>query len=509
MLSLAQLWSALISFEFLFRLSTVRNADLIVAMKDGSVQEMGTHNELMKRRGFYYDLVESQLVEKGEAEEPANYTIEQSSETKLKSRNIISAQLSRQQSSTALEIFPDQNQGQKVESNISSRQKLFFRLAILSIPELAYIVVGCIASVIFSIGTPLVAILFGDMLECFSLPPNNAIIQAQTYALMFAGVGLGFLLSTGIQGWMFSISGQRLTERVRILMFKHLLNQEIGWFDLKKNNSGAICTRLSTNAVAISGATGTKVGQMITGITTLFLSAGLALYYNLKLGLVSSVFLPFLCLGIMFHLKMTLNETKMLKNTLENSTKIATESINNIRTVTSLGCEARVLHEYEKTLEEAFVKSKWNTHFRGFILGFANSNAFLAYGVCFLYGTTLIRNSCPDELAITDVFKVALAVLQGGGMIGASFQGLMDMNKAFESAEQIFGIIDRTPEVDVNPQKTVTTSNAVKGDVDLDRAEFCYPSRKEIKVLNKMDLSIKQGEKIALVGPSGRLINII
>ena len=40
---------------------------------------------------------------------------------------------------------------------------------------------------------------------------------------------------------------------------------------------------------------------------------------------------------------------------------------------------------------------------------------------------------------------------QGGAMVGISFQGLMDMNKAFESAEQIFGIIDRRPDIDANP----------------------------------------------------------
>ena len=67
-----------------------------------------------------------------------------------------------------------------------------------------------------------------------------------------------------IQGWMFSISGQRLTERVRIYMFNHMLKQEMGWFDQDKNNTGALCARLSNNAEAISGATGAK-GQIISG----------------------------------------------------------------------------------------------------------------------------------------------------------------------------------------------------------------------------------------------------
>ncbi len=43
------------------RLSTVRNADLIIAMQHGKVQESGTHDELICRKGYYYNLVRNQL----------------------------------------------------------------------------------------------------------------------------------------------------------------------------------------------------------------------------------------------------------------------------------------------------------------------------------------------------------------------------------------------------------------------------------------------------------------
>lgn len=43
------------------RLSTVRNADQILVMKQGKVMERGTHHELLSQRGYYYDLVKSQM----------------------------------------------------------------------------------------------------------------------------------------------------------------------------------------------------------------------------------------------------------------------------------------------------------------------------------------------------------------------------------------------------------------------------------------------------------------
>ena len=45
------------------RLSTIKNADNIICMKDGEVVEQGTHVTLMSRRGIYFNLVNTQIVD--------------------------------------------------------------------------------------------------------------------------------------------------------------------------------------------------------------------------------------------------------------------------------------------------------------------------------------------------------------------------------------------------------------------------------------------------------------
>lgn len=49
------------SFIIAHRLSTIKNADLILVMKDGNIIETGNHDELMKKKGFYADLYNSQF----------------------------------------------------------------------------------------------------------------------------------------------------------------------------------------------------------------------------------------------------------------------------------------------------------------------------------------------------------------------------------------------------------------------------------------------------------------
>ena len=50
------------SFIVAHRLSTIKEADIILVMKDGNVIEKGNHKELLKKKGFYYDLYNSQFI---------------------------------------------------------------------------------------------------------------------------------------------------------------------------------------------------------------------------------------------------------------------------------------------------------------------------------------------------------------------------------------------------------------------------------------------------------------
>ena len=61
--AMSRLMEGRTSFVIAHRLSTIRDADTILVMNHGRIVEQGTHDELLERRGFYYDLYTSQFAE--------------------------------------------------------------------------------------------------------------------------------------------------------------------------------------------------------------------------------------------------------------------------------------------------------------------------------------------------------------------------------------------------------------------------------------------------------------
>jgi ABC-type multidrug transport system ATPase subunit len=62
------------------RLTTIRNADLIIGLHQGEVVEYGSHNELMNKKGLYYELVLAQTRKEIEKDDESNSDEEEEEE---------------------------------------------------------------------------------------------------------------------------------------------------------------------------------------------------------------------------------------------------------------------------------------------------------------------------------------------------------------------------------------------------------------------------------------------
>ena len=131
-------------------------------------------------------------------------------------------------------------------------------------PEWIYIALGSFGSLIMGLSTPLYAIIFGQTMDILSeLDPDVFRQKRDANALMYFLLAIGTAVGAFLQSYMFTIAGENLTSRLRAVTFKSILSQEMGFFDREENNVGSLCTRLSSDASNIQGATGPRIGLLI------------------------------------------------------------------------------------------------------------------------------------------------------------------------------------------------------------------------------------------------------
>ncbi|XP_057376289.1 ATP-dependent translocase ABCB1-like [Daphnia carinata] len=478
------------------RLTTIRNADTILVFNRGVIEEEGNHDTLMNKRGLYYHLVESQE----QSFTPDDPNLNPSGKLEL-----ISDSLPQQ---LKAEANVPENNGDSIQHHLPLQPKdddvSIWKIFQLNKPEWGYITLGVIGSTILGLSTPVYAMVYGELMGLLdpSLQQEEAQHLNDILALIFLGIAFGTGIGAFMQTFMLTIAGEKLTFRVRKLVFQSILKQKIGWFDQLENSVGSLCARLSGDASAIQGATGARIGLLVQVSVSILFALTLSLVYNWKLALVSGVFVPVVLLSGVLEVKMNTGQITAKAKAMEQSTRLATEAISNIRTVASLGLEEKFNTNYMASLREPYKVAKKLTPVRAVIFGLTCNMSCFASVVCMSYGTYLIQN---EDLPYKEVFKVCEALVFGMEMVGQTLAFTPNYGRAKTAAKRIFQLIECDPpdEETANNSSSKSDYSEMEGKVEFRGVHFRYPTRPEGSVLRGLSTVIQPGRTVALVGHSG------
>lgn len=278
-----------------------------------------------------------------------------------------------------------------------------------------------------------------------------------------------------------------------------MLRQDIAFFDKDGNTAGALTSFLSTETTHLAGLSGVTLGTLLMVSTTLVSALVLALAIGWKLSLVCIATIPVLLGCGFFRFYMLAHFQRRSKRAYEKSASYASEAISAIRTVASLTREQDVLRQYRESLAAQQRASLVSVIKSSTLYAASQSFLFLAFALGFWYGGTLIAKF---EYDMFQFFICFSAVIFGAQSAGSVFSFAPDMGKAHHAAGELKTLFDRKPAVDSWSQDGAPL-DAVEGTIEFRDVHFRYPTRPEQPVLRGLNLTVRPGQYVALVGASG------
>ena len=140
----------------------------------------------------------------------------------------------------------------------------------------------------------------------------------------------------------------------------------------------------------------------------------------------------------------------------------------------------------------------------GVTYGISQSIILFVYIISFRFGAFLVTFPQGHVLytEFQDIFRVFAAIIFSSLGIGAAASFAPDYNQAKRSAKIVFSIINREPAID-NYSEEGTKPDKANGEVMVNDVFFAYPERDSVNVLSSLNLSVKPGKTLAIVGSSG------
>ncbi|CAF1371385.1 unnamed protein product, partial [Rotaria sordida] len=470
------------------RLSTNVNASKIIVLNKGSVIEEGNHETLMGAKGVYHGLAEAQNLHLKEDDQQEN-----------DDDDLLPLPIYTRVLSLSDQHYPG-DEILTADGKYYTGPSPFWTMLKMNKPEICYIIIGCLSCICNGGIQPAFGVILSKVIAVFQLcDKEEQKHRVFIYILIFIGLGVLMLFTMFLQSCLFAISGERLTERLRAKIFRTLLQQEVAYFDHPENNTGALCTRLATEASDVQGATGIRIGTILQNICNLGVGLVLAFIFGWKLTLLILAFVPFMIIAGFLQIYMMTRFANKDKNALENAGKIAVEAISNIRTVAQLTKEQHFGDEYCRLLDIPFKNSLKQAHLFGISFSFTDAITFFAQAALFTFGAWLVERG---EMTFEEIMLVLNCIIFGAMAVGQTASMSPDYAKAIVSSKKILALFERVPVINHYSADGIILEN-FNGQIDLTSLGFRYPNRPEIQVLKNFNLTIEPHKQIALVGSSG------
>ncbi|KAK9055395.1 hypothetical protein SSX86_026478 [Deinandra increscens subsp. villosa] len=479
------------------RINLVKDADLIAVMESGQCVEMGTHNELISSHGLYSELLRCEEVVKL----PERLPSKNDNDNELGDGIEMRSNSDDTDKGTPYSCKRFCDVAQLIQNYNNKHQSLpsLGRLVKLSLPDWLYAVLGSVGASIFGSLRPILAYVVGLILTAY-YRPNASHFDVDRWCVIIACMAIVILVATVLQHFYFGIMGEKMTERIRRMMFSAMLESEVGWLDKDENRSDNLLSQLADDATYARAAFSNRLCFLIQDFCAAFAAIIIGFSLEWRVALVALVTIPFLTVTTVAQRRGFSGFSKGIEELHEKASLVLEDVVKNISILMAYCAGNETSRLYGLYLKEVYKQTFLRGILVGFLFGFSRFLFFACNGVLLWYTAVAVRNDhidLPMALRGYIVFTfVTFSLVEPFGIMTS------DIDKRRKDLVRVFDIINHVPRIN-HDDSTALKPVSAYGTIEFKNVNFCYPTSPEVMVLRDFTVKIDSGHTVGVVGVSG------
>ncbi len=352
-----------------------------------------------------------------------------------------------------------------------------------------------ISLTVAAITTLVVPVAVRRMID-FGFSPEGIALINSYFSVMIAIVAV-LAAASASRYYLVMTIGERIVADIRRDVFAHLVSLSPAFFDSAR--SGELVSRLTADTTQIKSAVGASVSIALRNLMLFFGATVMMVITSPKLSGFVLLAIPLIVIPLVAFGRWVRRLSRNAQDTLADASAYASELIGAIRTVQAYTSERMATSRFGGEVEQAYEAARSSTRARAVL-------TLIIIFIVFSSVVAILWVGSHDVLtgAITPgrLGQFVLYAAFAASALGQLSEVWGEVSAASGAAERLFEILRVKSQITA-PPKPVALPVPARGDVGFENVSFAYPARPDVMAIDNVSLSVRAGEKVAIVGPSG------
>jgi ATP-binding cassette, subfamily B, bacterial len=330
----------------------------------------------------------------------------------------------------------------------------------------------------------------------FGFTPEGIARINSYFSVMIAVVAV-LAFASASRFYLVMTIGERIVADLRRDVFAHLISLSPAFFDSAR--SGELMSRLTADTTQIKSAVGASVSIALRNFMLFVGATAMMVITSPRLSGLVLLAIPVIVLPLVAFGRWVRRLSRNAQDTLADATAYASELVGAIRTVQAYTGERLADARFGGDVEQAYEAARSSTRARAVLTAIIIFIVFTSVVVILWIGSNdvLTGSISPGRLG-QFVLYAAFAALA----LGQLSEVWGEVSAASGASERLFEIL-RVKSAISAPASPRALPQPARGDVSFENVSFAYPTRPDALAVDGVTLSVRAGEKVAIVGPSG------